>query len=346
MAILITGGVGFIGSHFVETLVSRTDELIVNLDCLAYSAVPKTLELLNGYDNHQFIEGSLADQALLTSLFERYRFDKIFHLAAESHVDNSIESPSIFIETNIVGTHNLLQAAYSYWKDIKKDEQAAFRFVHVSTDEVFGSLEADEAPFTEDSGYRPNSPYSASKASSDHLARAYFQTYGLPVITTHCSNNYGPRQLPEKLIPTVITKALTNQDIPLYGDGQQIRDWLNVKDHCDALLLASQRGKIGESYNIGGNCEVTNKQLVKQIINHLDKMRPLISGQSYKGQIKHVEDRLGHDRRYAINSQKAQNQLGWQPNWHIDDGLKDTVEWYLNNVEWLKSANKSLSPRG
>lgn len=334
--ILVTGGAGFIGSNFVLDWLKDSDEPILNLDALTYAGNLQNLQSLDQDKHHIFVKGNICDRALVAQLLSQYRPRAIVHFAAESHVDRSIFGPDLFFQTNVMGTVNLLQCAKAYFdKELSPTQQDSFRFLHVSTDEVYGSLTFDEPAFTEETPYRPNSPYSASKASSDHAVRAWFHTYGFPVLTTNCSNNYGPYQFPEKLIPLVIANALAQKPLPIYGDGLNIRDWLYVGDHCSAIRCVLQKGKIGETYNIGGNNERNNLTIVKTICAILDEVKPLSQG-SYSNLITFVKDRPGHDRRYAINSDKLQNQLGWKPQECFESGIRKTVTWYLEHQDWVK----------
>lgn len=335
MTILVTGGAGFIGSNFVLDWVNQTTEPVVNIDKLTYAGNLDNLTSLQGHSQHIFVQGDIADTALVGQLLAQHQVRAIVNFAAESHVDRSIHGPAAFVETNVVGTFALLEAARAYWQQLDEQQKNNFRFVHVSTDEVYGTLAPTDPAFTENNQYLPNSPYSASKAASDHLVRAYYHTYGLPTITTNCSNNYGPYQFPEKLIPLVIHRAITGQPIPIYGDGQQIRDWLYVKDHCSAVVNALAMGRLGETYNIGGNNEKTNLEVVTEICFILDQLQPRPVGLSYADQIVFVKDRPGHDRRYAINAAKAQTELSWSPGETFNSGIKKTVEWYLNNLTWV-----------
>ena len=335
--ILVTGGAGFIGSNFVLDWLSQSDEPIVNLDLLTYAGNLENLATLQNDRRHIFIQGDLADQTLVDRLLNEYNPRAIVHFAAESHVDRSIHGPEAFVQTNIVGTFRLLESAHGFWRTLPESEQGKFRFLHVSTDEVFGTLTKNDPPFTETTPYQPNSPYSASKAASDHLVRAWHHTYGLPVLTTHCSNNYGPYHFPEKLIPLMIVNALAGKPLPVYGDGQQIRDWLYVKDHCSAIRRALEVGTPGETYNIGGWNEKPNIEIVKTICALLDQLRPKADGKSYTQQITYVTDRPGHDRRYAIDARKAERELGWKPAETFETGIRKTVEWYLENSEWVKN---------
>ncbi len=329
--LLVTGGAGFIGSNFVLAAIGQTGEPVVNLDKLTYAGNPKNVEALRGDARHTFVQGDIADRALVRGLLERHRPRAIVHLAAESHVDRSIEGPAQFVQTNVVGTFCLLEEARAYWSALAGPERAAFRFLHVSTDEVYGSLEPGDSAFTEETPYAPNSPYSASKAASDHLVRAYHHTYGLPTLVTNCSNNYGPHQFPEKLIPLMIHYALAGKPLPVYGDGLNVRDWLYVADHCAALAEVLARGRPGEVYNIGGAAEMKNIDLVKTLCALLDDAKPRTGG-SYASLITFVKDRPGHDRRYAIDSGKIQRELGWQPQESFQSGLKKTVRWCLDRL--------------
>ena len=337
MAILVTGGAGFIGSNFIINWLEIVGESVINLDKLTYAGNLQNLSDLKKNDNYIFVQGDIADSLLVSKLLEKYKPRYIVNFAAESHVDRSIHGPADFIQTNILGTFNLLESVKSYWLSIKKQEQKQFRFLHISTDEVYGTLDLHQDPFSEKSRYLPNSPYSASKASSDHLVRAYFHTYRLPVLTSNCSNNYGPYHFPEKLIPLIINNAICKKNLPIYGDGKQIRDWLYVEDHCSAIRIILEFGEVGEIYNIGGNNEKTNLEVVLNICSILDKMMPRDDGQMYKTQIKFVKDRIGHDRRYAINSNKIKHELGWKPTEDFDSGIKKTVKWYLNNQDWVNN---------
>jgi len=334
---LVTGGVGFIGSNFVLRERKREKARIVNLDLLTYAGNLKNLDPLQGDQNHIFVQGDIADRQLIRELFERYQPHAVIHFAAESHVDRSINGPAAFIQTNVLGSFHLLEEARRYWNGISAGEKRAFRFLHVSTDEVYGSLGSNDPPFSEETPYAPNSPYSASKAASDHLVRAYFHTYGLPVLTTNCSNNYGPMQFPEKLIPLVILNALEGKNLPIYGDGLNVRDWLYVEDHCEAIEMVLNKGIIGETYNIGGHCEKSNLDMVKTICSILDELRPQSPNYPHSSLITFVKDRLGHDRRYAINSSKIERELGWFPKKSIESGLRKTIQWYLDHADWVES---------
>lgn len=332
--ILVTGGAGFIGSNFILDWFKQSDEPVVNLDALTYAGNLRNLDSLQGDDRHIFVQGDICDKTLVQHLFAQYRPRAVVHFAAESHVDRSIFGPDLFFQTNVLGTLNLLECAKAFYESASDEERAAFRFLHVSTDEVYGSLDFDDPPFTEETSYKPNSPYSASKASSDHAVRAWFHTYGFPVLTTNCSNNYGPYQFPEKLIPLVITNALARKPLPIYGDGLNIRDWLYVGDHCAAIRCVLEKGKPGETYNVGGHNERNNITIVKTICQLLDELMPHPDG-SYADLITFVKDRPGHDRRYAIDSTKLQTQLGWKAKENFETGIRKTVQWYLSNQEWI-----------
>lgn len=334
--ILVTGGAGFIGSNFVLDWLSREKEPLVNLDKLTYAGNPDNLSALNGDERHLFVRGDIGDAGLIAGLLEKHRPRAVVNFAAESHVDRSIHGPDDFVQTNIVGTFHLLETARAYWMKLDEPAKAGFRFLHVSTDEVYGSLELTEPAFRETNQYRPNSPYSASKAASDHLVRAYHHTYGLPVLTTNCSNNYGPYQFPEKLIPLVIHNALEGKPLPIYGDGQQIRDWLYAADHCRAVCRVLEAGRLGETYNIGGWNEKTNLDVVRTLCDILDELRPRGDGQSYRAQIMFVKDRPGHDRRYAIDASKIERELGWKPAETFESGIRKTVQWYLDHESWVR----------
>jgi dTDP-glucose 4,6-dehydratase len=332
--ILVTGGAGFIGSNFVLDWLAQSDEAVVNLDILSYAGNLESLSALVKDERHIFVKGDIGDTDLVTRLLSRHLPRAIINFAAESHVDRSIHGPEDFIQTNIVGTFRLLQSARTYWDGLKGNAKQDFRFLHVSTDEVYGSLAKDEPPFKETHRYEPNSPYSASKAASDHLVRAYHQTYGLPVLTTNCSNNYGPRQFPEKLIPLIIINALAEKLLPVYGDGQQIRDWLYVTDHCSAIRRVLEAGIPGQIYNIGGWNEKPNIEIVHIIAGLLDQLRPRTAG-PYSKLISFVADRPGHDRRYAIDARKSEHELGWKPAETFETGIFKTVQWYLENPVWV-----------
>ena len=335
MTILITGGAGFIGGNFVLDWLARSDETVINLDKLTYAGNPETLSGLAGDARHTLVQGDIADSALVASLLAAHRPRAVVNFAAESHVDRSIHGPEDFIQTNVVGTFRLLEAVRAYWTELPTDAKAEFRFLHVSTDEVYGSLAKDAPAFTEDHRYEPNSPYSASKAASDHLVRAWHHTYGLPVLTTNCSNNYGPYHFPEKLIPLMIVNALAGQVLPVYGDGLQVRDWLYVKDHCSAIRRVLEAGRLGEVYNVGGWNEKPNIEIVHTVCTLLDDMRPKADGQSYSTQITYVKDRPGHDRRYAIDASKIERELGWKPAETFETGIQKTIAWYLANPDWV-----------
>lgn len=335
--ILVTGGAGFIGSNFILDWLAHADTPVVALDKLTYAGNLQNLDALAEDPRFTFVQGDIGDTALVSELLVQRKVQAVVHFAAESHVDRSIHGAEDFIHTNILGTFRLLEACRAYWTSLPAAEAAAFRFLHVSTDEVFGSLAPEAAPFTETHLYQPNSPYSASKAASDHLVRAWHHTYGLPVVTTNCSNNYGPYQFPEKLIPLVILKALAGDDLPIYGDGQQVRDWLYVTDHCAAIREVLARGKLGETYNIGGWNEQANLSVVHAICALLDRLSPRADGASYAAQITHVADRPGHDRRYAIDARKIERELGWRPSETFETGLEKTVLWYLQNADWVQN---------
>ncbi|WP_371141984.1 dTDP-glucose 4,6-dehydratase [Burkholderia cepacia] len=331
--ILVTGGAGFIGANFVIDWLSQSDEAVLNVDKLTYAGNLRTLQSLNGSPKHAFARVDICDRAALDALLAEHRPRAILHFAAESHVDRSIHGPAEFVQTNVVGTFTLLEAARQYWSALPDAEQAGFRFLHVSTDEVFGSLSATDPQFSETTPYAPNSPYSATKAGSDHLVRAYHHTYGLPTLTTNCSNNYGPYQFPEKLIPLMIANALAGKPLPVYGDGQNVRDWLYVGDHCSAIREVLARGTPGETYNVGGWNEMTNLDVVHTLCDLLDDARPRAQG-TYRDQITYVKDRPGHDRRYAIDARKLERELGWKPAETFATGLAKTVSWYLDNQAW------------
>jgi len=337
MSILVTGGAGFIGANFVLDWLAQSDELVINLDKLTYAGNLENLSSLAGDARHVFVQGDIGDSVLVERLLAEYQPRAIVNFAAESHVDRSIHGPEDFIETNIVGTFRLLEAVRAYWKALEPSAAQAFRFLHVSTDEVYGSLAKDQPAFTETHQYEPNSPYSASKAASDHLVRAYHHTYGLPVLTTNCSNNYGPHHFPEKLIPLMIVNALAGKDLPVYGDGQQIRDWLYVKDHCSAIRRVLEAGTVGEVYNVGGWNEKPNLEIVHTVCALLDELRPRADGQPYQQQIAYVTDRPGHDRRYAIDARKLERELGWKPAETFETGIRKTVQWYLDNQSWVSN---------
>lgn len=333
--ILVTGGAGFIGSNFVLDWLAQSAEPVLNLDALTYAGNLENLAALRDDPRHLFVHGDIGDFDLLAKLLAEHRPRAVVNFAAESHVDRSIHGPEDFIQTNIVGTFRLLEAVRAHCGGLGAEEKAAFRFLHVSTDEVYGSLASDDPAFTETNRYEPNSPYSASKAASDHLVRAYHHTYGLPVLTTNCSNNYGPYHFPEKLIPLVIHNALAGKPLPIYGDGRQIRDWLYVKDHCCAIRRVLEAGRLGETYNVGGWNEKTNLEVVHTLCDMLDELRPRADGQSYRTQITFVSDRPGHDRRYAIDATKLERELGWKPAETFATGIRKTVQWYLDNPAWV-----------
>jgi len=333
--IFVTGGAGFIGSNFVLDWLAQSDEVVVNLDKLTYAGNLENLASLEADSRHVFVKGDIGDSALVAELLASYQPRAVINFAAESHVDRSIHGPEEFIQTNIVGTFHLLEAVRAYWGNLPGEARSGFRFLHVSTDEVYGSLGKDDAAFTETHAYAPNSPYSASKAASDHLVRSYHHTYGLPVLTTNCSNNYGPYHFPEKLIPLMIVNALAGKPLPVYGDGQQIRDWLYVKDHCSAIREVLARGRVGEVYNVGGWNEKPNLDIVHALCQLLDELRPKADGGSYQSQIAYVKDRLGHDRRYAIDARKLESELGWKPAETFETGIRKTVAWYLANTGWV-----------
>jgi dTDP-glucose 4,6-dehydratase len=335
MTILVTGGAGFIGANFVLDWLAAHDETVVNLDKLTYAGNLQTLASLQGDARHVFVQGDIGDAALVTRLLTEHQPRAVVNFAAESHVDRSIHGPGDFIETNIVGTFRLLESVRGYWSALPDSEKSAFRFLHVSTDEVYGSLAKDDPAFAETNRYEPNSPYSASKAASDHLVRAWHHTYGLPVLTTNCSNNYGPYHFPEKLIPLMIVNALAGKPLPVYGDGMQIRDWLYVKDHCSAIRRVLEAGRLGETYNVGGWNEKPNIEIVHTVCKLLDELRPKQDGSSYATQITYVTDRPGHDRRYAIDARKLEAELGWKPAETFETGIRKTVEWYLANTDWV-----------
>ncbi|MGI6492815.1 MAG: dTDP-glucose 4,6-dehydratase [Pelotomaculum sp.] len=335
---LVTGGAGFIGSNFVRYAIQHEHVRVINLDKLTYAGNLESLADLQGNENHVFVRGDICDKALIRDLLDRYSPCAIINFAAETHVDRSIDGPAAFIQTNINGTFNLLEAANYYYINNPGLLRDSFRFLQISTDEVYGSL-GPQGYFTETTPYAPNSPYSASKAAADHLVRAYYHTYGLPVLTTNCSNNYGPYQFPEKLIPLMIFNCLNGKDLPVYGDGQNIRDWLYVEDHCVAIGKVLDRGVPGETYNIGGNSEKTNIEVVNELCSLLDEIRPRPDSKSYKSQIRFVKDRPGHDRRYAIDCSKIKRELGWEPAESFASGLRKTVQWYLDNSAWCENIN-------
>jgi dTDP-glucose 4,6-dehydratase len=335
--IFVTGGAGFIGSNFVLDWLTNFSETVLNLDKLTYSGNLSNLASVQGNPHHIFVQGDISDGTLVENLMRAHQPRAVVHFAAESHVDRSIHGPEDFIQTNIVGTFRLLEAVRTHWNKLPSDLRSNFRFLHVSTDEIYGSLAPNAPAFTERNPHEPNSPYSASKAASDHLVRAYHHTYGLPTLTTNCSNNYGPYHFPEKLIPLMIVNALAGKALPIYGDGQQIRDWLYVKDHCSAIRRVLQAGRVGETYNIGGWNEKPNVEIVDTLCALLDELQPRSDGKSYREQITYVTDRLGHDRRYAIDATKLHQELGWKPAETFDTGIRKTVQWYLDNSQWVSN---------
>ncbi len=334
--ILVTGGAGFIGGNFVLQMMGKANTRLVNLDKLTYAGNLQTLTSISDQSGYHFYQGDIGDRELLKNILNQFKPTAVINFAAESHVDRSIHGPGDFIETNIVGTFHLLESVRAYFEGLSDSQKSKFRFLHVSTDEVYGTLDKSAPPFAETNPYEPNSPYAASKAASDHLVRAWFHTYGLPVLTTNCSNNYGPYQFPEKLIPLVIHNAIKGKPLPVYGDGQQIRDWLYVEDHCDAIRVVLEKGRLGETYNIGGNNEKTNISVVETICRILDQLRPRSDQKSYVEQITFVKDRPGHDRRYAINASKIANELGWKPKETFESGIQKTVQWYLDHQDWVE----------
>lgn len=335
MTIIVTGGAGFIGGNFVLDWLGQYDEKIVNVDKLTYAGNLQTLESVAGNPNYRFVQADIGDRAAIDALLAEEKPRAVLNFAAESHVDRSIHGPGDFIQTNVVGTFNLLESVRAYWSALEEPARSDFRFLHVSTDEVYGTLSAEDPPFTEENTYEPNSPYSASKAASDHLVRAWHHTYGLPVLTTNCSNNYGPYHFPEKLIPLVIANARAGKPLPIYGDGQQVRDWLYVTDHCSAIRRVLESGKLGETYNVGGWNEKANLEVVHTICAILDELQPRADGEPYTKQITFVKDRPGHDRRYAIDARKLERELGWKPAETFESGIRKTVQWYLDNTEWV-----------
>ena len=336
MTVLVTGGAGFIGSNFVHAWLSQQDEALVNLDKLTYAGNLRNLHALAGDKRHHFVQGDIGDTTLVSQLLATHQPRAVLHFAAESHVDRSIHGPMDFIQTNVVGTFQLLESVRAYWAGLDDQAKQAFRFLHVSTDEVYGSLSPDTPACSETHPYEPNSPYSASKAASDHLVRAWHHTYGLPVLTTNCSNNYGPYHFPEKLIPLVIHNALAGKPLPIYGDGQHVRDWLYVEDHCKAIMRVLQVGRLGETYNVGGWNEKPNIEVVRTLCALLDELQPRADGQSYATQMTFVKDRLGHDRRYAIDARKLERELGWRPEETFETGVRKTVQWYLSHSDWVE----------
>lgn len=337
MCVIVTGGAGFIGSNFVLDWLSQSNESVVNLDALTYAGNLENLASLQGDPRHIFVEGSIGDTALVERLLSEHQPRAVINFAAESHVDRSIHGPEEFIQTNIVGTFRLLEAVRAYWGALPGEAKDGFRFLHVSTDEVYGSLSHDDPAFKETNRYEPNSPYSASKAASDHLVRAYHHTYGVPVLTTNCSNNYGPYHFPEKLIPLVILNALAGKPLPIYGDGMQVRDWLYVKDHCSAIRRVLESGNPGETYNVGGWNEKANLDVVNTLCTILDELSPRPDGKPYREQITYVKDRPGHDRRYAIDATKIEQELGWKPAETFETGIRKTVQWYLDHQSWVSN---------
>ena len=333
--IFVTGGAGFIGSALIRLLIAETDWRVINIDKLTYAGNLESLSSVAANPRYQFSRTDIGDRSALDALFAQYQPVGVIHLAAESHVDRSIHGPVDFINTNVMGTFNLLETVRAYWNELPSGEKNAFRFLHISTDEVYGSLTATDTAFVETTPYAPNSPYSASKAASDHLVRAWFHTYGFPVITTNCSNNYGPYHFPEKLIPLVILNALNGKPLPIYGDGQQVRDWLYVGDHCSAICEVLKKGRLGETYNIGGWNEKTNIEVVQTICKILDELKPRADSKPYVDQITYVKDRPGHDRRYAIDAGKIEQELGWRPVETFETGIRKTVQWYLDNPAWI-----------
>ena len=333
--ILVTGGAGFIGSAVIRYLINETNSNVLNIDKLTYAGNLESLETVSNNPRYQFLHADICDKSAMTKAFQDFQPNIVMHLAAESHVDRSIDGPMDFIQTNIIGTYTLLEVARNYWQNLTEDKKSRFKFHHISTDEVYGDLEGTDDLFTEETSYSPSSPYSASKASSDHLVRAWYRTYGLPVVVTNCSNNYGPYHFPEKLIPLVILNALDGKPLPVYGDGKQIRDWLYVEDHARALYLVANTAKVGETYNIGGHNEKQNIEVVKKICQILDNLKPREDGDKYESLITFVKDRPGHDLRYAIDASKINKELGWQPQETFESGIQKTVEWYLANEDWV-----------
>jgi dTDP-glucose 4,6-dehydratase len=336
MTILVTGCAGFIGSNFVHTWLGQSDEPVINLDKLTYAGNLANLDAFKNDHRHVFVQGDIGDVTLVRDLLAKHQPRAVLNFAAESHVDRSIHGPGDFIHTNVMGTFNLLECVRAYWQELPADKKEAFRFLHVSTDEVYGTLSPTDPPFAETKNYEPNSPYSASKAASDHLVRAWHHTYGLPVLTTNCSNNYGPYHFPEKLIPLVLLNALAGKPLPIYGDGQQVRDWLYVQDHCRAIARVLEAGKVGETYNIGGWNEKPNLEVVNTLCAVLDELKPRADGKKYAEQITYVKDRPGHDRRYAIDARKIERELGWKPQETFETGIRKTVAWYLANQDWVE----------
>lgn len=336
MRLLVTGGAGFIGSNFILRRTAKGDS-ILNLDKLTYSGNLENLASVKGNTNYSFVRGDIGDRALVNKILGEFKPQAIVNFAAETHVDRSVVDPNSFVQSNVVGTTNLLLESLDYWRSLEEEKKRQFRFHHISTDEVYGTLGFEDAPFTEETAYSPNSPYSASKASSDHFVRAFHETYGLPTLISNCSNNYGPRQFPEKLIPLMILNAIEGKPLPIYGNGKNIRDWLHVNDHCDAISTILKKAVPGESYNVGGNCEKNNLEVVGAVVKILDKECPRSDGKSYSEQITFVKDRPGHDLRYAIDASKIKKKLRWSPSFNFDQGIRDTVLWYLNNEEWVRN---------
>lgn len=336
MRLLVTGGAGFIGSNFILRRTAKGDS-ILNLDKLTYSGNLENLASVKGNTNYSFVRGDIGDRALVNKILGEFKPQTIVNFAAETHVDRSVVDPNSFVQSNVVGTTNLLLESLDYWRSLEEEKKRQFRFHHISTDEVYGTLGFEDAPFTEETAYSPNSPYSASKASSDHFVRAFHETYGLPTLISNCSNNYGPRQFPEKLIPLMILNAIEGKPLPIYGNGKNIRDWLHVNDHCDAISTILKKAVPGESYNVGGNCEKNNLEVVGAVVKILDKECPRSDGKSYSEQITFVKDRPGHDLRYAIDASKIKKELRWSPSFNFDQGIRDTVLWYLNNEEWVRN---------
>ncbi len=336
MRLLVTGGAGFIGSNFILRRTAKGDS-ILNLDKLTYSGNLENLASVKGNTNYSFVRGDIGDRALVNKILGEFKPQAIVNFAAETHVDRSVVDPNSFVQSNVVSTTNLLLESLDYWRSLEEEKKRQFRFHHISTDEVYGTLGFEDAPFTEETAYSPNSPYSASKASSDHFVRAFHETYGLPTLISNCSNNYGPRQFPEKLIPLMILNAIEGKPLPIYGNGKNIRDWLHVNDHCDAISTILKKAVPGESYNVGGNCEKNNLEVVGAVVKILDKECPRSDGKSYSEQITFVKDRPGHDLRYAIDASKIKKELRWSPSFNFDQGIRDTVLWYLNNEEWVRN---------
>jgi dTDP-glucose 4,6-dehydratase len=345
MTILVTGGAGFIGANFILDWLELSDEKVVTLDAMTYAGHPENLSSLADDNRHIFVEGEIGDLRLVSHLLEKHRPRAVVHFAAESHVDRSIEGPATFIQTNLVGTFTLLEAARLFYAQLEAPAAAEFRFLHVSTDEVYGALGAGDAPFTEASNYAPNSPYSASKAGSDHLVRAWFHTFGLPVLTTNCTNNYGPRQFPEKLIPVVIDRALVHAPVPIYGNGENVRDWIHVADHCAGIRAVLANGRPGEAYNLSSECQRSNLELAATICDIVDELVPAPASECRRKLLTFVADRAGHDFRYAMDARKARDELGWTPKHTFEDGLRSTVLWYLDNSDWVSAARRRVEDR-